>query len=229
MSSPATSSSSERGAPARGRDTGDDLRLTELARAGFLDLTAARADIERLAERLGLGGATVLHAFGRPVGSPDEALLSMCRLADRDAAAVAALFEDQGAARRLALVLGASSGVADFLLRRPEALAVLREPLAGPQAPDALGAALLRSVGAADGVAALTGTDARRALRTAYRRELTRLAAWDLEQPSGAAVFERVAAALSDLAAAALGAALAVARASWPRPRGRGRRTCGSP
>ncbi|MGN6443873.1 bifunctional [glutamine synthetase] adenylyltransferase/[glutamine synthetase]-adenylyl-L-tyrosine phosphorylase [Amnibacterium sp.] len=213
MSSPATSSSSDRGAVPPGRRGGGELRLTELARAGFLDLTGARSDIEALASRSGIAATAVLGAFDRPVGAPDEALHALRRLADRDETGVAAVFQEPGAARRLVLVLGASSGLADFLIRRPEALGSLLQPMAAPPGPEALTAALLASVGAQDGMAAITGTDARRALRIAYRRELTRLAAWDLEQQSGAAAFERVAAALSDLAAAALGAALAVARA----------------
>jgi glutamate-ammonia-ligase adenylyltransferase len=195
------------------QDLGADLRLTDLARAGFGDLTAARADIDELAGRLGRSRAEVLHAFDRPVGAPDEALLALCRIAERDPPAVDVLFEDPAAARRAVLVLGASTGLAEFLGRRPDALDALREPLAAPPAPEALHAALLDAVGAEDGIGAVTGTEARRVLRAAYRRELTRLAAWDLEQPSGTAVFERVAAALSDLAGAALDAALAVARA----------------
>jgi glutamate-ammonia-ligase adenylyltransferase len=213
MSWPATSSSSEGAAPQGQRGSRGDLRLTELARAGFVDLTAARADIDELTGRLDVPTAAVLHAFGRPVGAPDEALRTLCRLAERDPAAVGALLADPAAARRTALVLGASTGLADFLMRRPEALAVLQAPISGPPSPETLQAALLDAVGAHDGVAALIGADARRALRAAYRRELTRLAAWDLEQPSGAAVFERVAAALADLAGAALSAALAVSRA----------------
>ena len=144
----------------------------------------------------------------------------MCRLAERDPAALAALLAEPGAARRLALVLGASAGLADFLLRRPEALPVLGEPLAGPQGQEALVAARCSVGRGGRRRRVVTGGEARRALRGAYRRELTRLAAWDLEQPSGAAVFERVAAALSDLAAAALGAALAVARAELAATRG---------
>ncbi|MBW4042328.1 MAG: bifunctional [glutamine synthetase] adenylyltransferase/[glutamine synthetase]-adenylyl-L-tyrosine phosphorylase [Acidobacteria bacterium] len=217
MSSPATSSSSEpadrRPAGAGSQDGAGELRLTDLARAGFLDLTGARAGIETLSTLLDTSRAVVLRAFDRPVGAPDEALRTLCRLAERDATDVAALFAEPAAARRLALVLGGSAGIADFLLRCPDALPALRTPMSSPQSPEALATTLLTAVGAEGGVAALTAGAARRALRIAYRRELTRLAAWDLEQPSGAAVFERVAAALSDLAAAALGAALAVARA----------------
>ncbi|RIX28097.1 bifunctional [glutamine synthetase] adenylyltransferase/[glutamine synthetase]-adenylyl-L-tyrosine phosphorylase [Amnibacterium setariae] len=217
MSSPATSSSSDAAPPRRDRTGraigGDELRLTDLARAGFSDLTCARAAIEDLADRVGLPRTTVLAAFDRPVGAPDEALQALDRLVEKAPEAVGALLAEPAAARRTALVLGASSGIADFLLRRPDALEVLQQAVPGPQAPEALREALLASVGAVDGVAAVTAHEARRALRAAYRRELTRLAAWDLEQRSGTAVFERVAAALSDLAAAALEAALAVARA----------------
>ena len=85
MSSPATSSSSEDGARRGRQQAADELRLSDLARAGFVDLTAARADIEELAERLGTPQALVLHAFDRPVGAPDESLHALCRLAERDA------------------------------------------------------------------------------------------------------------------------------------------------
>src|SRR4051812_18671939 len=130
MSSPATSSSSRGGRA--------ETRLTDLARAGFVDLTAARSDVDELAERLGVPGATVLGAFGRVVGSPDEALHALCRLAERAPDEVSALFADPAAARRVALVLGASTGLADFLLRRPDALAVLLVPLSAPQPPEAV-------------------------------------------------------------------------------------------
>ncbi len=206
MSSPATSSSSDEPADA-------PFRLVELARAGFTDLTAARDDLDALAAACGVDRALLLGAFDGRVGHPDEALGALRRMAGRDPARLAAVLRDPGARRRLVLVVGASSGLAEFLHRRPEALPLLTEPLTAPRSAAVVTAALLTAVGSVDGEAALTGTPARRALRAAYRVELTRLAAWDLEQPSGTAVFERVAAALADLASAALEAALAVARA----------------
>lgn len=220
MNSPATSNSSEPAGvgavPRAARDgahQGDgDLSLTDLARAGFLDLTEARGAIEDLAGSVGLSRATILQAFARPVGAPDDALQTLGRIAERDGA-VAEVLAEPAAARRLALVLGASAGLGEFLLRRPEEVRALLEPLGTPRSLQSMTAALCAAVGAVDGVAALTGVTARQALRGAYRRELTRLAAWDLEQPSGTAVFEQVAAALSDLAAAALEGALAVAKA----------------
>ena len=204
MSSRATSSSSE----------AEDLRLSDLARAGFSDLSGARRGLEELSTLTGRAPLVLLGAFDRPVGQPDEALTWLCRIAERSPEQLSRLLEAPGAARRIASVTGASSGLAEFLLRRPEALEVLLEGVPAPVPPAVLRERLLQAVEAdQEGPAAVTGPAARRALRIAYRRELTRLAAWDLEQPSGTAVFEQVAASLSDLAAAALEGALRVARA----------------
>lgn len=128
-------------------------------------------------------------------------------LRERDAASTDALLEDEEAARRMIEVLGASDGLAAFLHRHPAELSVLTLPLAEPAPIEHYRRAL------ADAIAGLAGEDARNALRVAYRRELVRLAAWDLDQAAPIEVVPRVAAALADLAAAALDAALLIARA----------------
>lgn len=116
-------------------------------------------------------------------------------------------------------LLGASEAMAEFLIRHPEHLDVLDaapspEPVAVPAQP--LRASLLRAVGADPAssmpTAGLEGTEARIALRTAYRRHLCELAMRDLSAASPQAVMPLVGAELADLAAAALDAALAVAR-----------------
>ena len=137
---------------------------------------------------------------------PDQALRHLVTLREKAEAQTDALLADEDAARRLVEVLGASEGLAVFLQRHPEQLVVLAEPIAGPP-PVARYREVL--VSAVDG---LTGEEARNALRVAYRRELTRLSAWDLDQPAPIEAVPRVAAALADLAAAALDAALLVAR-----------------
>ncbi|TPW96260.1 bifunctional [glutamine synthetase] adenylyltransferase/[glutamine synthetase]-adenylyl-L-tyrosine phosphorylase, partial [Schumannella luteola] len=104
-------------------------------------------------------------------------------------------------------VLGASEGLAVFLHRHPGETVVLAEPIVGPASEADYRE---RLVGVVDG---LGGEAARNALRIAYRRELTRLAAWDLDQAEPIDAVARVAAALADLAAAALDAAIAIARA----------------
>lgn len=154
--------------------------------------------------------------------SPDTALKTIVRL----------LTENPGLVRTVELgrnapalyrVLGASAAIGEFLLRRPEHLGVLEEDPA--ELPETRGedvaaeyrTGLLRAVGAdpeaAQPVAELTGNDARLALRVAYRAFLVRIATADLCHPEPVEFMPAVGAALADLAAAALEAALAVARA----------------
>ncbi len=137
---------------------------------------------------------------------PDQALRELVELRERDAAATDAVLAHEDAARRLIEVLGASEGLAVFLKRHPAELAVLTEPMESPAPAASYRAALLAAV------QGLTGEDGANALRRTYRRELVRLAAWDLDQPEPIDALPQVAAALADLAGAALDAALAVAR-----------------
>lgn len=117
-------------------------------------------------------------------------------------------------------LLGASEALAEFLMRHPDELDVLDTAIsAEPQgvAPEALRKSLLEAVGAAPAsyapVANVTGSQARIALRTRYRRHLSELAIRDLCAASPQDAMPMVGAELADLAAAALEAALAVARA----------------
>ena len=127
-------------------------------------------------------------------------------LRERDAKRTDALLRNEDAARRLLEVLGASEALAIFLERHPEQLPVLGRAMNAPPTADRYRAELVAAV---DG---RTGEEARNALRLAYRRELTRLAAWDLDHPEPIEIVPVVAAALADLAGAALDAALLIAR-----------------
>lgn len=178
--------------------------LTELARLGFTELEWAQ---ENLAEFL----PEVVPRFSVSADA-DLALRGVIALRDRDRRRVDALFADEGASRRLLRVAGASEGLVDFLQRHPDQLEVLAEPTRGP----AEVAEYTRALESA--VEGLTGEEGWNALRVAYRRELVRLAAWDLDQPDGEMVVHRVAAALADLAGAALDASIAVARRSTRFP-----------
>ncbi|GAB3126096.1 bifunctional [glutamine synthetase] adenylyltransferase/[glutamine synthetase]-adenylyl-L-tyrosine phosphorylase [Glaciibacter psychrotolerans] len=115
-------------------------------------------------------------------------------------------------AQRLLLVLGASSGIAEFFLRHPDELAVLAR--ACTHIPDAAEYRndLLDSVGAVDGFASLVEEQGWVALRVRYRSRLAELAAYDLEQLDPAGGVDEIATALANLAAAALEGSLAVAR-----------------
>ena len=186
-----------------------------LARLGFAD--AARA--ERTIGELRLDDQ-LISALG-DAADPDLALAGLARLLPSGRGAPpglrSALQAEPSFARRLIAVLGASAALADHLTRHPDDWRALRgagarhRPAAGE-----LRAALLQAVGAAPGDAeprAAPGTDPAVALRTAYRRAVLHLAARDL---TGAVTVDETAVELADLAAAALEAALAVARSQLP-------------
>ena len=165
---------------------------------------------------------------------PDLALRAVERLvaAVSDRAAFDAALRDRGrvCAGRLLALLGSSTTLADHLAAAPRPLAPAARRAAGPGRATRT-AALLAAVGAdpdappagapGGAVAGLTGSAAVQALRTAYRDELVVLAAADLAAVSEPELpvldVEDVAARLSDLAAAALRAALAVAVAEVGR------------
>ncbi|MET4223412.1 bifunctional [glutamine synthetase] adenylyltransferase/[glutamine synthetase]-adenylyl-L-tyrosine phosphorylase [Oerskovia enterophila] len=118
---------------------------------------------------------------------------------------------------RLLAVLGASVALGDDLVSHPELLHVVADPTPGTGVPaEAVRAELLRAVeadpDAGQPVAALPVGAATDAMRRAYRARILRIAATDLTGPDPLIAMPAVAAALADLAAAALEAALAVAR-----------------
>nr|BFF21463.1 hypothetical protein GCM10025730_49840 [Promicromonospora thailandica] len=126
---------------------------------------------------------------------------------------------------RLVRVLGASSALGDELVRHPALLGVLADPAPGTGIPPRdVRAELLRAVdadpdspapvagthpgthpvGAGEAAAADTSPSYTDRLRRAYRARLLRIAATDVTAPDPTAVLPAVAAALADLAAAAL-------------------------
>lgn len=188
--------------------------LTDLARYGFADLRASRDLLDDLIDREPLV-ADYLEALSHSA-DPDRALIRLARLFDRDTEAVCQLLAastdpsptktDERPGDRLMLVLGASEGLAEFLMRRPGALGVLRTKIWTVPHQDDYERDLLQAV------AGVTGDDARMALRVRYRELLVSLAAFDLGLYDPVAGLDVVAAALADLAGAALEAALDVAR-----------------
>jgi glutamate-ammonia-ligase adenylyltransferase len=187
-----------------------------LASLGFADADRAQRQVsDDLALDI-LGQDSDLIKALAAAADPDAALAGLARLAP-GAGLLAALRAEPDFRARLTAVLGASSALADHLARHPADLRVLRgrQEVSRPE-PDELRAGLLASVGAdpADpepvtDPALLPGLDPATSLRAAYRRRLLHLAARDL---TGAVTLDQVAAELSDLAAAALEAALAIAR-----------------
>ena len=155
---------------------------------------------------------------------PDAALEGLLRLAaaldEQTAGAgpemLAEVADDEGTAMRLCSVLGASAALTHHLVRHPTHWRELTDPTLGSTRPAAYAVreAMLTAVGAdphaAEPVSALPDAEAVDVLRVEYRRILLRLAARDLAHHVG---IDDAAAEISDLAAATLEAALAVARA----------------
>ncbi|MCL2850522.1 MAG: bifunctional [glutamine synthetase] adenylyltransferase/[glutamine synthetase]-adenylyl-L-tyrosine phosphorylase, partial [Micrococcales bacterium] len=190
-----------------------------LVRAGVRDVPRA----ERLlgdAVMAIVPASTDLPALLAEVADPDLAALALVKVAGsgpRDALAQA-LTDPADPAARLMAVLGASTELGNFLATHPEAvLAVLDDAPAMGVDPRTVRAELLNAVAADPDaqvpVAGLAGPAGVDAMRVAYRTRLARIAAADLVAPDPSQTMPEVAAALADLAAAALEAGLALARA----------------
>jgi [glutamine synthetase] adenylyltransferase / [glutamine synthetase]-adenylyl-L-tyrosine phosphorylase len=192
---------------------------TTLVRTGFVDL-------ERSARALvGLGDhADAMLRVLAETADPDLALDRLvdlgARLDETDPGAGTRMLDTLaghgGAARRLLHVLGASSALGEHVLRHPHHWTDLTDDRLEVSRPAtaALRSHLLEAVGAdlASPTPVASGEHAAllAQLRVQYRRLLMQLAARDLAHGVGV---DDVAAELSDLAAAVLEAALAVARA----------------
>ncbi|GAA4542839.1 bifunctional [glutamine synthetase] adenylyltransferase/[glutamine synthetase]-adenylyl-L-tyrosine phosphorylase [Pseudonocardia xishanensis] len=203
-----------------------DRTRTSLARLGLTEAWA-----EDTLRELGW------WAGDRPVAGAEEIMWALARSPDPDLAlrqverfAQAAtdwkrvdgeLRTDVGLRGRLFALLGSSTALGDHLITHPDRWPLLADGPDRRDPPPDLArrrANLLRAVGADPDAdrprAQVTGAAAVIALRTAYRDELVGLAGADLaavgEQSLPVMEVDEVAAQLADLAAAAIGAALAV-------------------
>ena len=200
-------------------------RAAQLARLGFAD--PARADT--LLDDPALAGLTdpLDEVFGdgltdalSQVADPDLALFGLVRLMeslrlndidgeDPGGELIAALRHAGQGRDRLLAVLGASSALGDHLVTHPGHWRWVTE--ASRQSAEERRDALVAAVTTAGSKA---GTmPAYDALRVAYRRNLLGIAALDLTAEKAVDELPPTAAALADLAAAALEAALVIARA----------------
>jgi len=185
---------------------GVTLSRSLLARAGFTEPERALG----MSAELQLPPQLLEAALGSlsQAASPDHALLGLVRLGevlpDDENARLATLFTDDSTAwDRLVTLLGASTALTDHLVRHPEQWRDVVD--ARVRDGGELYARLAEAVGEA------TGTQGYDALRVAYYRELLQIAAVDL---TGDAVeqFPEISEALSELAGAAVAAALQIAR-----------------
>lgn len=201
--------------------------LTDLARLGFADLDAtvlllaeavefealndaAEAAATVAADHSGWTMAQILPLFA-DAGDPDQALRLLISLLRSAPVPTSRILLDTESAHRLVRVLGASNGLGEFFLRRPHELDLLAEPLVRPLTAEQYRLDLAATVVEVDPAREEAAWNA---LRARYRRQVARLAAWDLSQKHPLDALDSVAAALADLAAAALDASLTVARAT---------------
>lgn len=184
------------------------VSLSALARLGFVELTAASTALTELSELTGLARAEL--ADGMAAADPDAAVAAMLRIARRDAARATAVLRDAEARTAAWRLLGVSSGLGAFFARHPQHFD--RDALLRTEQPseEELAQRMLTAVGARDGVA--EAAHPVEALRVEYRRCLAEIAAADLVAADPIDAVERVSEALADAAAAALGAALTIAR-----------------
>jgi glutamate-ammonia-ligase adenylyltransferase len=167
-----------------------------LARLGFADPHASAVRVEEA----DLTDPDVLAALA-DTPDPDLAVAALTRLLERAPQWRPALLQESGLQRRAFAVLGTSTALGDHLVAHPDDLQHLVDDEAGlPSYREVL-------------LAAVRHADPVRELRTSYRRCLVDLAARDL---TGALQVHEVAAALADLAAATLAAALDHAERSQP-------------
>ncbi len=184
----------------------------DLARKGFVETARALRHLEALSRHDDDAVAFLVEEASRTL-EPDLALATLVELVADRPMRTRALAADRAFGRRVIAVLGASTTLGRELVRRPQDLEALAGPPTRRSAAD-LRAELLAAVGA-DARQPVPLARVARApdeLRYAYRRELVRVAARDLTADDPLAALEDVAGELSDLADAALEAAVAIAR-----------------
>ena len=194
------------------------LPLGDFARAGFQRLAEARDGVLQVSEEAELPVEWILGAFTL-AADPDAALTRVISLFEHSPRTLRGL--DEQGWRQLTLLFGASPALGDFFCRNPEQLrATLAEGGHLVSAAEAR-RELLLAIGA-DPTQSMPLSEVEieasaTALRIRYRELLARIVLHDLNvgaRGSAADCLEDVAESLSDLADAALEAALASARSA---------------
>ncbi len=164
--------------------------LSELARLGFEELSESIPKLDRLVQLVGDWGHSALDPLAK-AASPDRALDSLLRLAEIDSKAIRKIVSNPEAALRLIRVLGSSDAMAEFLQRHPTELqAFLSKPQLASKP--------------------VVSSEGRAQLRTSYRAALLRIVDFDLAASDPMAAYSSVCKALSQLADAALEAAISL-------------------
>ena len=189
------------------------LSRTQLAKAGFTDLSEALQQLEQVCELTGGQDELILSSI-QYCADPDRALAWLLRLSQATSALklIKKILSHEQAAIRLLSVLGGSKGLAEFIERHPHTLAFFQDEPGLPGDQEKMRTSLLSSVKAVNGFASISGDPARDALRIHYRELLLKIAIWDLGHEDPLQQIEWVTGSLSDIAGGALEAGLAIAR-----------------
>lgn len=189
--------------------------LSELARYGFTDLSGTLSKLDQLVKLVGDAGRVALSSLAKSA-NPDQALNYLLTLAEIDKSRIKKLLNKEDSAARLCLLLGASEALADLVRRKPEFLTHFEKSISNLKSSTEYNTSLLSAV------EPLISQDFEigaiwSALRLQYREELLQLAIFDLNQVDVESGVPAVAAALADLAGAALEAGIKVARGELKR------------
>jgi glutamate-ammonia-ligase adenylyltransferase len=172
--------------------------LSELAGYGFINLEPALKNLEELVALIGDRARPAL-AFVAKAQNPDQSLELLLRLARNHTSQLKAFGSKAIHLERLCLILGASSALFDFLDRHIENLSLLEGKPSLPTLEDHSRELLAQAGSVAQ-------------IRIGYRKQLTKIASFDIEQLDPVAGVGSVAASLADLAGATLDAGLTLAR-----------------
>ena len=172
--------------------------LSELAGYGFINLEPALKNLEELVALIGDRARPAL-AFVAKAQNPDQSLELLLRLARNHTSQLKAFGSKASHLERLCLILGASSALFDFLDRHIENLSLLEGKPSLPTLEDHSRELMAQAGSVAQ-------------IRISYRKQLMKIASFDIEQLDPVAGVGSVAASLADLAGATLDAGLTLAR-----------------
>ena len=178
--------------------------LSELAGYGFINLDPALKNLEELVALIGDRARPAL-AFVAKAQNPDQSLELLLRLSRNHTSQLKSFCAKANHLERLCLILGSSSALFEFLDRHVEHLSLLEGKPSLPTLEDHTRELLAQ----ADSVAQI---------RIGYRKQLTKIASFDIEQLDPVAGVAKVAASLADLAGATLDAGLKLARQEISNP-----------
>lgn len=178
--------------------------LSELAGYGFINLEPALKNLEELVALIGDRVRPAL-AFVARAQNPDQSLESLLQLSRNHTGPIKSFCAKASHLERLCLILGASSALFEFLDRHIEHLGLLEGKPSLPTLEDHSRELLAQA-----------GSTAQ--IRIGYRKQLTKIASFDIEQINPVEGVAQIAASLADLAGATLDAGLKLARQEISNP-----------